>query len=163
MACEICGMSCSMCPHSGYDTCPHYHDHDDEGMYWIYATDRRKSYLIPIYNGHKKKDLEKKIQELKDGKFHPKWEKKFRYCVDLGKPEINRKGNEYYPHNKVYYNDLIELCITYGDCNWDTAIELIYDCKEKKLYTYDSFNSSITYTGKAIRMQEWKGNIKFRR
>ena len=163
MACEICRMSCSLCPYCGGKSCPHLHDNDNEEKYWIYATDRKKSYLIPIYHGNSKEELKNKILDLKEGKFHNKWAKKYRYCIDLGKPEKNKKGNEYYPNYKEYYNDLIELCITYGDCNWDTCIELLYDCKEKKLYSYDSINSSITYTGKAKRMKEWKGNIKFRR
>lgn len=134
-----------------------------EGKYWIYAIDRKGSYLVPIYNINSKSELLNKLSELKEGKFHPKWKNIYRYCIDFGEPKTNKKGKTIYPNRKVYYNNLIELCITSDYCHWDTAVNLIYDCNQKKLYTYDYCNSSIKYTGKAKRLKEWSGKLRFRR
>ena len=43
MPCEISRGSCSLCPYCATESCPHYHDHDNDPRYWVYATDRRNS------------------------------------------------------------------------------------------------------------------------
>ena len=57
MPCEISRGSCSLCPYCATESCPHYHDHDNDPRYWVYATDRRKSYLIPIFKSDSLKEV----------------------------------------------------------------------------------------------------------
>ena len=57
MACKISRMSCSLCPYCATESCPHYHDHDNDPRYWVYTTDRRNSYLIPIFKSNDLKEV----------------------------------------------------------------------------------------------------------
>ena len=92
MPCEISRGSCSLCPYCATESCPHYHDHDNDLRYWVYITDRRNSYLISIF----KSDSLKEVKEfLLSDKIQNKtnWAKKYTLSTILGKKVRNRYPN----------------------------------------------------------------------
>lgn len=154
MACEISGWSCSLCPYCATERCPHYHDHDDDPRYWVYALDRKGSYLNPIF----KSDSLKKIREfLIKVQNKTNWAKKYTYSIILGE-EI--KGS--YPNAKKISFPYVELTITDGEDNWNTCVELVLSLEEHKLYYYDSYESNMTYEQKAILKKPWDKKLKFK-
>lgn len=153
MACEICGMSCSLCPWCGTDSCPHV-SHETPKRYWIYAIDRKGSYHMFIFKTDDKQKLLEKLIAIKEGKFHPKWAKKYLTSTILGEKVGNR-----YPNYKEVMTPYVELTVTDGEFGWYDAIRLILNIEEHKLYTYKECN--LTYDTKIEGMKEWNEKIKF--
>lgn len=156
MACEISSMSCSLCPYCASEGCPHYHDHDDDPRYWVYAIDRRNSYLIPIF----KSNILKKVKEfLLSNKIQNKtnWAKKYTYSVILGE-----KINDCYLNSKNISFPYVEFTITDGECNWYTSIRLVLSLEEHKFYYYNSRESDIKYGQKVVLEKSWDKKLKFK-
>lgn len=161
MACKIYCGSCSLCPWCCTETCPHYHDHDNDKRYWVYVTDRKDSCYDLLFNVNTKKEIKEILKNLKSGKYDSKFKQKHKYCCDLGEGKIHpKKGYKYYPNAKVYYLPLIEITITDGEYSWYNAIRLLYNIEIKSLDYYE--NKGITYTGKAEIIKEWDDKIMFK-
>lgn len=154
MACEICGCSCSLCPWCGTNTCPKVKDAEPSCRYYIYAVDRKGSYLIEIYKTNSKQELLNTLNKIKEGKFKRSWAKKFQYCYDTGE-----LVGDHYPNFKSFYIPKIELTITSYECNWDTAVDLLYDIEAKELYRY---KGNVTEDNFKITTP-WNGKLVFRR
>lgn len=131
---------------------------EEANSYYIYALDRKGSYLDPIFKTRDRKKLISKLQDLEKGKFHKTWAKKYQLVQDLGELVGGR-----YPNYKEYTVPFVELNITHGDANWSTDIELIYDIEHKKLYYYEG--PSIMYHGidNLKLKKQWDGKLSFRR
>jgi hypothetical protein len=157
MACEISRMSCSLCPYCATESCPHYHDHDNDPRYWIYITDRRNSYLIPIF---KSNDLKEVKEFLLSNKIKNKtnWAKKYIYSVILGEKVKNR-----YPNAKDISFPYVEFTITDGEINWNTSVNLTLSLEEHKFYYYDKYESDIKYGQKIALEKPWDKKLKFKR
>lgn len=155
MACEISRGSCSLCPYCATESCPHYHDHDNDPRYWVYAEDRRNSYLIPIF---KSNNLKKVKEFLLSDKIQNKtnWAKKYTYSVILGK-----KVNNCYPNAKDISFPYVEFTITDGEINWNTSINLALSLEEHKFYYYDSYKSDVTYGQNIVLEKLWDKKLKF--
>ena len=156
MACEISRGSCSLCPYCAAESCPHYHDHDNDPRYWVYAEDRRNSYLIPIF---KSNSLKKVKEFLLSDKIQNKtnWAKKYTYSVILGKEVKNR-----YPNAKDISFPYVEFTITDGEVNWNTSVRLALSLEEHKFYYYNRYESDITYGQKIVLEKPWDKKLKFK-
>lgn len=154
MPCEISGMSCSLCPYCATESCPHYHDHDNDPRYWVYAIDRKNSYLIPIFKSNSLKKVKEFLLKVKN---KTNWAKKYTYSVILGKKVKNR-----YPNSKDISFPYVEFTITDGEINWNTAIRLALSLEEHKFYYYNSCESDITYSQKIVLEKPWDKKLKFK-
>lgn len=152
MACEVCGMSCSLCPWCGTNSCPRSNEKSER--YWIYAKDRLGSYLMPIFKTDDRKKLLEKLIAIKEGRFHKTWAKKYITSTILGE-----KVGDCYPNAKRVETKYVQLTITDGEINWYTDIELVLDIEEHKLYTYKQCN--LTYDTKLEGIKEWNEKLKF--
>ena len=156
MACEISRGSCSLCPYCATESCPHYHDHDNDPRYWVYITDRRNSYLISIF----KSDSLKEVKEfLLSDKIQNKtnWAKKYTLSTILGKKVRNR-----YPNAKNISFPYVEFTITDGEVNWDTSVKLVLSLDEHKYYYYSPYDSDITYEQKVAITGPWDEKLEFK-
>ena len=149
-------MSCSLCPYCATESCPHYHDHDNDPRYWVYITDRRNSYLISIF----KSDSLKEVKEfLLSNKIQNKtnWAKKYTLSTILGKKVRNR-----YPNAKNISFPYVEFTITDGEVNWNTSVKLVLSLDEHKYYYYSPYDSDIKYEQKVAIMGPWDEKLEFK-
>lgn len=157
MACEISRGSCSLCPYCATESCPHYHDHDNDPRYWVYITDRRNSYLIPIFKSNNLKEVKEFLLSNKI-KNKTNWAKKYTYSVILGE-----KVKNCYPNAKYISFPYVEFTITDGRINWYTSINLALSLEEHKFYYYDKYKSDIKYGQKIVLEKSWNKKLKFER
>lgn len=157
MACSVFGGSCSLCPWCGEEQCPHFHDHDNDKRYWVYANDREGSYLIPIGNFDTKKEVVAFVKKL----VNRKWAKKYRWSFKAG--EKTRKGwkciDEYLP--------LVGITITDGECSWNDDISLLINTEDKTIHYYDIWRTKFNDhpdVGEPRHIElvkKWDGKLKF--
>lgn len=131
--------------------------------YCIYAKDRKRGYLVPVYESEDRSKVVLKINQIASGKFHSKWAKCYRHSAYLG-PVTNGVYKDY----KEFDIPFVQLTVTKGECNWHNAVELIYDIDNKKMY-FDTDKTNLTYIlnpeGKVdIKLKkEWNSKLAFRR
>lgn len=137
-----------------------YRDEEEIFKYWIYAVDRKQSYLDAIFKTNDMNKLIETLRKLEQGKFHKVWNKKHIYALSLGE-EIDGK----YPNAREYTLPYVELQVTDGENNWATEVKLIYDIENKKLYYAGEGKGSIKYDGlEGLKLgKEWDGKIVFKR
>lgn len=155
MACEMMACSCSLCPYSCSENCPHYHDHDNDPRYEIYVEDRKGSYLDFLFGSDSldeiKKYLNKKVLNKK------KWNKKYLYSIILGE-----KIDDVYPNWKRIDFPYVEFTIT-DKRFWGNDIVLALDIENHKLYYYDPLKSDTTYGQNIHLKKEWDSKLSFRK
>ncbi len=131
--------------------------------YYIYAEDRKGSYLIEIYSSEKRDDVIVKLQKIISGNFHPKWAKKYTYSAYLG-PVIDGVYKNY----KAFDIPFVQFTITHGKYSWYNAIHLIFDVNNKKMY-YDKNRINLHYIDNPCGnvqinlSKEWNGKLSFRK
>lgn len=129
--------------------------------YYIYAEDRKGSYLINIYESLDRDEVILKLQKIISGKFHPTWAKKYRHSAYLG-PVTNGVYKDY----KEFDIPFVQFTITHGKYNWGTAMRLIYDLNAKKMYVDPGNNLHyITEADGNVNVKlgkEWNGKLSFR-
>lgn len=130
--------------------------------YYIYAEDRKGSYLIPIYESIYKDDVIYKITQIAEGKFHKTWAKKYTHSTYLGPVT-----DGVYKECKDFNIPFVKLTITRGEYSWYDAVHLIYDVINKKMY-FDTKQVNLTYIedpkGRVdLKLnKEWNGKLIFR-
>ena len=130
--------------------------------YYIYAEDRKGSYLDPIYESIYKDEVIAKLKQIAEGKFHKKWAKKYTHSAYLG-PVTDGVYKDY----KEFDIPFVQFTITRGEYSWYDSVRLIYDLNNKKLYV-DKPQINLHYIadpeGKVdIKLKkEWNGKLIFR-
>ena len=139
-------------------------DDEDDGYikYYIYAEDRKGSYLDPIYSSRYKDEVIAKLKQIAEGKFHKKWAKKYTYSAYLG-PVTNGVYKDFKSFDIPY----VQFTITRGECSWYDAVHLIYDVNNKKMY-FDTERVNLHYISDPegnvdLKLKkEWNGKLIFR-
>ena len=155
MACSVFGGSCSLCPWCGEKYCPHFNDEVDNKRYWIYANDRRGSYLVPIGNFNTKKEVVTFIKGLESRK----WKNKYRYSFAAKEKTSNgwKCETEYLPW--------IGITITDGEYNWSNDISLLINTEDNIIYYYDiwktNFNNYPDEPRHIELIKKWDNKLKF--
>ena len=130
--------------------------------YYIYAEDRKGSYLDPIYESYYKDEVITKLKQIAEGKFHKNWAKKYTYSAYLG-PVTDGVYKDFKSFDIPY----VQFTITRGECSWYDSVRLISDLNNKKLYV-DKPQINLHYItdpeGKVdIKLKkEWNGKLIFR-
>jgi hypothetical protein len=131
--------------------------------YYIYAEDRKGSYLIPIYESEDCNKVIDKLQKITCGKFHPRWGKQYTFSAYLG-PCVDGVYKDYKEFNIPY----VQFTITHGRTRWETAVCLIFDIKNKKMY-YNKNMINLHYIKNSqgyvnIDMsKEWDNKLSFKK
>jgi len=131
--------------------------------YYIYAEDRKGSYLIPIYESGDRNKVIDKLQKITCGKFHPRWGKQYTFSAYLG-PCVDGVYKDYKEFNIPY----VQFTITHGRTRWETAVCLIFDIKNKKMY-YNKNMINLHYIKNSqgyvnIDMsKEWDSKLSFKK
>ena len=133
--------------------------------YYIYAEDRKGSYLIPIYESLDRDEVILKLQKIISGKFHPTWAKKYTHSAYLGEAV-----NGVYKDYKEFQIPFVQFTITHGKYSWYNAVNLIFDLKNRKMY-YDKERINLHYIKdpngnvdiKLKKAWEWNGKLTFRK
>ena len=152
MPCNVFGGSCSLCPWCGEEQCPHYHDHDNDKRYWVYATDREGGFHVMQANLDTKKEVIAYVKKL----VNKKWAKKYKWaynCQEVGK----RCENEYLPW--------VELTITDGEYSWYDSVDLLINTEEKTIWYFDKWRTKFHEHPDEHRnielVKKWDGKLNF--
>ena len=157
MPCRIYSGSCSLCPWCGDETCPYYHEHDNDKRYWVYATDRKESCHVLLANLNTKKEVVEFVKNL----VNKKWAKKYRFAFTGTEKKPNggwKGGPEYLPW--------VEITISEGEYSWYNDVDLIINTDEKKIYYYNIWKTEFYELpgerGRNIELvKEWDRKLKF--
>ena len=133
----------------------------EDSKYFIYAVDRKHGYLDVVFKAKSKKQIIDTLKEIAEGKYHSKWAKKYMFCEELGEEVFSERIGWHYPNSKEYFLPVIELHITDGEWNWDTAVELLLDIDNKKLMFYDRDKTCVK-NGEIEYTKEWDGKLSFK-
>lgn len=102
---------------------------DREFKFYVYATDQNQFYLDTVYRSDDRQRVVNTIKKWAAGEGAKKWPKKH-----LGE------------------NNVIELTVTKGDCNWHGSIDLLLDKNTNQVF--------IKEDGKR---RHWNGKLVFHR
>ena len=137
MACSVWGGSCSLCPWCGEEHCPHFHDHDNDKRYWVYATDHTQG-------AH---DLQTNVDTIEEAIASVK--------------KLAKKHWSY----KFEWDGYVELTITDGEYSWYTAVNLLIDTRDGSIYYYNIWkNSYVDLPNKPKNIaivKPWDGKLDF--
>lgn len=160
MPCNVFGGSCSLCPWCGEEQCPHYHDHDNDKRYWIYATDRKESCHVLQANLNTKKEVIAFVKKL----VNKKWGKNYKRVENIDGRAVRRNGFYQTEVNEVPW---VEITITDGEYSWYDSVRLIINTDEKKIYYYNIWKTEFharVDKGEETHVElikEWDGKVNF--
>ena len=159
MACSVFSGSCSLCPWCGEERCPHFHDHDNDKKYWVYATDRENCYHILLANLNTKKEVVEFVKKL----VNRKWGKNYRVARYIDKRVVKRGlykvEREYLPY--------VALTITNGKYSWYDSVDLLINTEDKTISYYDKWTTKFypyVDEGQSIVVKiikPWDGKLNF--
>lgn len=155
MACSVFGGSCSLCPWCDEERCPHFHDHDNDKKYWVYATNREESTLHLLANLNTKKEVVEFVKKL----VNRKWGKNYRVAQYIDRRKNKVENREYLPY--------IELTITDGEYSWYDSVNLLINTEDKTISYYNEWKTEFypcIDKGQEVNVEiikKWDNKLKF--
>lgn len=104
---------------------------DREFKFYVYATDQNQFYLDTVYRSNDRKRVVNTIKKWGSGESKKKWAKKH-----LGE------------------NNVIELTVTNGECNWHGCIDLEIDVNTHEVFIVEKPSK---------KRKPWNGKLVFHR
>ena len=159
MACSVFGGSCSLCPWCGEERCPHFHDHDNDKKYWVYATDRENSAHHLLANLNTKKEVVEYVKKL----VNRKWGKNYRVAERIDRRVVRGR---LYKTERVYL-PYVELTITNGEYSWYDSVDLLINTEDKTISYYNKWTTEFypyIEKGEEINVEiikPWDNKLKF--